>query len=425
MSIESRLAALEAKQKPEDGWSLSDFRADVSEVISDKRDLLGIMQTYQGITDLRDELASIKNSQKTESDKLSEAIVKLDQYAHTFAETIEFWNQNRPIIVQASQYKPEFDKLNNQLVEYDKQVKAFLNTLAAKNTDLQTARDTLAQARTEIGNQKTTAQNEITTTKTTAISEINALAERTLQQGPEGYKTLPQTGEKLKAIADVIEPNGNQPRGGAWIPRRSTGGGFKVLIPPAVDNDVVNLGYLKQNYFNKTDIIPQIDARLGVKLAGPVGYNIRMDEGNLVQRLSGGQIILPNDVDLTADVTKAASIRTVNRLINRHYTDTFWIGEIQFNRIGQVVAVDCASNNFNNIEQELAAKTLPDWARPRFGAPFIPVALYDEPGKGIQTYGISVRVQQDGKVVLYKFNNATSKGNQWFFSGTYVGKDVS
>ena len=122
MSIESRLAALEAKQKPEDGWSLSDFRADVSEVISDKRDLLGIMQTYQGITDLRDELASIKSSQKTESDKLSEAIVKLDQYARTFAETIEFWNQNRPIIIQASQYKPEFDKLNSLLAEYDLQV---------------------------------------------------------------------------------------------------------------------------------------------------------------------------------------------------------------------------------------------------------------------------------------------------------------
>lgn len=424
MSIESRLAALEAKQKPEDGWSLSDFRADVSEVISDKRNLLGIMQTYQGITDLRDELASIKNSQKSESDKLSEAIVKLDQYARTFAETIEFWNQNRPIIVQASQYKPEFDKLNNQLVEYDKQVKAFLNTLAAKNTDLQTARDTLAQARTEIGTQKTTAQNEITTTKTSAISEINALAERTLQQGPEGYKTLPQTGEKLKAIADVIEPNGNQPRGGAWIPRRSTGGGFKVLIPPAVDNDVVNLGYLKQNYFNKTDITPHIDARITHKLTSPVGYFVSMNEGNLVQRVTGGQIEVPQNLNLEVP-NAVTSVRSVKRLINQHYTDTFWIGEIQFNRIGQIVAVDCASNNFNNIEQELAKKTLPDWALPRFGAPFIPVALYDEPGKGIQTYGISVRVQQDGKVVLYKFNNATSKGNQWFFSGTYVGKDVS
>lgn len=423
MSIESRLAALEAKQKPEDGWSLSDFRADVSEVISDKRDLLGIMQTYQGITDLRDELASIKSSQKTESDKLSEAIVKLDQYARTFAETIEFWNQNRPIIIQASQYKPEFDKLNTQLAEYDRQVKTFLNTVSTKNIELQAARDLLTQAQTEIGTQKTNAQGEITTTKTSAISEINALAERTLQQGPEGYKTLPQTGEKLKAIADVIEPNGNQPRGGAWIPRRSTGGGFKVLIPPAVDNDVVNLGYLKQNYFNKTDIIPQIDARLSLKLAGPVGYNVRMNEGNLVQRITGGQIEVPQNANFDMP-NSVASIRTVNQLINKHYTDTYWIGEIQFNRIGQVVFVDCASNNFNDIEKKLAEKTLPDWACPRFGAPFFPVAIYDEPGKGIQTYGISVRVQQDGKVVLYKFNNATAKGNQWFFSGAYVGKDV-
>lgn len=423
MSIESRLAALEAKQKPEDGWSYSDFRADVSEVISDKRDLLGIMQTYQGITDLRDELASIKSSQKTESDKLSEAIVKLDQYARTFAETIEFWNQNRPIIIQASQYKPEFDKLNTQLAEYDRQVKTFLNTVSTKNIELQAARDLLTQAQTEIGTQKTNAQGEITTTKTSAISEINALAERTLQQGPEGYKTLPQTGEKLKAIADVIEPNGNQPRGGAWIPRRSTGGGFKVLIPPAVDNDVVNLGYLKQNYFNKTDIIPQIDARLSLKLAGPVGYNIRMHEGLLVQRIKDGQIEVPQNANFDMP-NSVASIRTVNQLINKHYTDTYWIGEIQFNRIGQVVFVDCASNSFNDIEKKLAEKTLPDWARPRFGAPFFPVAIYDEPGKGIQTYGISVRVQQDGKVVLYKFNNATAKGNQWFFSGAYVGKDV-
>lgn len=423
MSIEKRLAALEAKQKPPEGWSYSDFRADVSEVISDKRNLLGIIQTYKGVADLRDELAAIKASQKSESDKLSEAIVKLDQYARTFAETIEFWNQNRPVLVQASQYKPEFDKLNTQLAEYDRQVKTFLNTVSAKNTDIQTARNLLAQAKTEIGTQKTTAQDEITTTKTSALGEINALAERTLQQGPEGYKTLPQAGEKLKAIADVIEPNGNQPRGGAWIPRRSTGGGFKVLIPPAVDNDVVNLGYLKQNYFNKTDIIPQIDARLGLKLASPVGYNIRMAEGNLVQRHAEGQIEVPQNPNLNMP-NSVASVRAVKMLVNQHYTDTFWIGAIQFNRIGQVVVFNCESNNFENIEQQLAAKILPDWARPRFGSPIFPVALYDEPGKGMQTFGISFRVHSDGRVTLYKFNNATSKGNQWFFSGAYVGKDV-
>ena len=423
MSIEKRLAALEAQQKPQDGWSLSDFRADVSEVISDKRDLLGILQTYKGISALRDELAAIKNSQKTESDKLSEAIVKLDQYARTFAETIEFWNQNRPILVQASQYKPEFDKLNTQLAEYDRQVKAFLNTVSAKNTDIQTARDLLAQAKTEIGTQKNAAQGEITTTKTSALGEINALAERTLQQGPEGYKTLPQTGEKLKAIADVIEPNGNQPRGGAWIPRRSTGGGFKVLIPPAVDNDVVNLGYLKQNYFNKTDITPHIDTRLGQKLASPLGYNVRMSEGFLVQRLKGGNVELPFDINYE-NTNNAASIRAVKQLINQQYENTFRIGPIHFNRVGQIVVFDCGTNNFENLEQELAKNILPDWARPRFGAPIFPVAIYNEPGKGVQTSGISIRIEEGGKVFLYKFNGATTKGTEWFFSGTYIGKDV-
>lgn len=43
--------------KPREGWRLSDFAADVSEVISDRRDLIDIVSAWGRIEDLEDSLA--------------------------------------------------------------------------------------------------------------------------------------------------------------------------------------------------------------------------------------------------------------------------------------------------------------------------------------------------------------------------------
>lgn len=68
MSLEKRVEALEAAARPDEGWSLSDFRADVSEVIGDKRDLIKALERIGSISEQKVLLDQVIKAQSQEVD---------------------------------------------------------------------------------------------------------------------------------------------------------------------------------------------------------------------------------------------------------------------------------------------------------------------------------------------------------------------
>lgn len=89
--------------RPADGWRLSDFSADVSEVISDKRDLIDIVTRYDDINDLKDSVDLIL-ADFAEAIADSKALENQYQdHAEVFTHTMEWWNQNRKIIEDAAE----------------------------------------------------------------------------------------------------------------------------------------------------------------------------------------------------------------------------------------------------------------------------------------------------------------------------------
>lgn len=94
---------------PEDGWSLSDFEADVSEVIGDKRDLIDIVTQYDDIERYGEVIAE----QQGYLDSLADELRLIDQHSEWFAEIMEWWDQNYKIINDAQtslDYKREADE---------------------------------------------------------------------------------------------------------------------------------------------------------------------------------------------------------------------------------------------------------------------------------------------------------------------------
>lgn len=82
--------------RPADGWRLSDLSADVSEVISDKRDLIDIVTAYNDINALKDSVDLALADFKATANQYQD-------HAEVFSHTTEWWDQNRKIIEDASQ----------------------------------------------------------------------------------------------------------------------------------------------------------------------------------------------------------------------------------------------------------------------------------------------------------------------------------
>ncbi|QDF19224.1 hypothetical protein SEA_STICKYNOTE_27 [Corynebacterium phage Stickynote] len=82
--------------RPADGWRLSDLSADVSEVISDKRDLIDIVTAYNDINILKDSVDLALADFKATANQYQD-------HAEVFSHTTEWWDQNRKIIEDASQ----------------------------------------------------------------------------------------------------------------------------------------------------------------------------------------------------------------------------------------------------------------------------------------------------------------------------------
>lgn len=88
--------------RPADGWRLSDLSADVSEVISDKRDLIDIVTKYDDISALKDSVDLILADYAEAIADFKALGSQYQDHAEVFSHTMEWWNQNRKIIEDAA-----------------------------------------------------------------------------------------------------------------------------------------------------------------------------------------------------------------------------------------------------------------------------------------------------------------------------------
>lgn len=96
--------ALDTATKPTQGWKLSDFHADVSEVISDKRDLIDIVSNWSDVTQIKATFdAEIARYEKLYADSkiLGD---KYQDHAEIFAQIMEWWAQNVRLIEDIEEF---------------------------------------------------------------------------------------------------------------------------------------------------------------------------------------------------------------------------------------------------------------------------------------------------------------------------------
>ena len=85
---------LEEKTIPEEGWSLTDLRSDLSEVISDKRDLIDIVTKYDDLKVYSEAISA----QKDYLDSILAETRRISEHSQWFAEIMEWWDQNYRVI---------------------------------------------------------------------------------------------------------------------------------------------------------------------------------------------------------------------------------------------------------------------------------------------------------------------------------------
>lgn len=92
---------LHTLSKPREGWRLSDFAADVSEAISDRRDLIDIVGNWSDINQIK----ATFEAEVTRYEKLyADSKILGDKYqdhAEIFAQIMEWWAQNYKLIENA------------------------------------------------------------------------------------------------------------------------------------------------------------------------------------------------------------------------------------------------------------------------------------------------------------------------------------
>ena len=111
--LEEVASTIQDRVRPEAGWTLSDFASSVSEVISDKRDLIDIVTKYDNIEvlseEMRAEVARLKKDIQDSMDLLS----SVNSKSAEFAEMMEWWDQNYKVIFDAQEAVETFGEISS------------------------------------------------------------------------------------------------------------------------------------------------------------------------------------------------------------------------------------------------------------------------------------------------------------------------
>lgn len=113
--LEEVASTIQDRVRPEEGWTLSDFASSVSEVISDKRDLIDIVTKYDGIEELSGEMEAEVARLKSEIQDSIDLLSSIESKSAEFAEVMEWWDQNYKVIFSASEAMEIFGDISDAL----------------------------------------------------------------------------------------------------------------------------------------------------------------------------------------------------------------------------------------------------------------------------------------------------------------------
>lgn len=105
-----QIEILSTGSKPEDGWALSDLQPDVSEVISDKRDLIDIVTQWDESSVNLSGWEDLTDRQYQTIEQLRQDVTTLTEHGHLFEETLMWWDANRKIIHDVKTYSETIDE---------------------------------------------------------------------------------------------------------------------------------------------------------------------------------------------------------------------------------------------------------------------------------------------------------------------------
>lgn len=135
---------IQNRVRPEAGWSLSDFHASVSEVISDKRDLIDIVTNYENINDLSDRWKLEFESATADLKGVLEFVAEIEDHSDRFQEVMEWWDQNYAIIFTAQEALDTFREIADTSAEAQRlvnQLGEIQATFEGLKSDAEGARD--------------------------------------------------------------------------------------------------------------------------------------------------------------------------------------------------------------------------------------------------------------------------------------------
>ena len=113
--LEEVANTIQDRVRPEEGWTLSDFASSVSEVISDKRDLIDIVTKYDNIEGLSEEMEAAVALLKMDVQDSMALLSSVNSKSAEFAEVMEWWDQNYAIIFSASEAMEIFEEISASL----------------------------------------------------------------------------------------------------------------------------------------------------------------------------------------------------------------------------------------------------------------------------------------------------------------------
>lgn len=125
--------------KPREGWRLSDFSADVSEVISDRRDLIDIVSAWGRIEDLE---TSLSEELKKHSDLYDSSLSlseDLGGLAGTFSEIQRWWDENPAL------YLEDRAKISNALSKAEAALSNSQDAVSTASSAVSTASNSAAR----------------------------------------------------------------------------------------------------------------------------------------------------------------------------------------------------------------------------------------------------------------------------------------
>ena len=113
--LEEVASTIQDRVRPEAGWTLSDFASSVSEVISDKRDLIDIVTRYDNIEGLSEKMKSEVDRLKKEVQDSMALLSSIKSKTAEFTEVMEWWDQNYKVIFSAREAMEIFNKISAAL----------------------------------------------------------------------------------------------------------------------------------------------------------------------------------------------------------------------------------------------------------------------------------------------------------------------